>query len=65
MQIKQSISGVSEEDFEFQSNYKKVDESAGIEIKEQMSYWPTIKSLCKKCPFLHDAPNCPSIVDSV
>lgn len=35
MQIKQSISGVNEEDFEFQSNYKKVDESAGIETKEQ------------------------------
>lgn len=36
MQIKQSISGVNEEDFEFQSNYKKVDESARIETKEQI-----------------------------
>jgi hypothetical protein len=36
VQIKQSISGIKEEDFEFQSNYKKVDGSARIETKEQI-----------------------------
>jgi len=36
MQIKQSISGINEEDFEFQSNYKQVDDSARIETKEQI-----------------------------
>ncbi len=36
MQIKQSISGINEEEFEFQSNYKKVDDSARIETKEQI-----------------------------
>lgn len=36
IQIKQSISGINEEDFEFQSNYKKVDDSARIETKEQI-----------------------------
>ena len=35
-QIKNSISRISEEDFEFQSNYKKVDNSARIETKEQI-----------------------------
>jgi 5-methylcytosine-specific restriction protein A len=35
-QIKDAISGVSEEDFEFQTNYKKYDESARIETKEQV-----------------------------
>jgi len=36
VQIKQSISVISEEDFEFQSNYKKVDDSARIDMKEQI-----------------------------
>lgn len=36
VQIKNSLSGINEEDFEFQSNYKKVDDSARIEIKEQL-----------------------------
>jgi 5-methylcytosine-specific restriction enzyme A len=35
-QIKESISGINEEDFEYQSNYKKVDDSARIETKEQI-----------------------------
>lgn len=35
-QIKHSIYGVNEEDFEFQSNYKKVDDSTRIETKEQI-----------------------------
>ena len=35
-QIKNSISRISEEDFEFQSNYKTVDNSARIETKEQI-----------------------------
>lgn len=35
-QIKNSISGINEEDFEYQSNYKKVDDSARIETKEQI-----------------------------
>lgn len=35
-QIKHSISEINEEDFEFQSNYKKVDNSARIETKEQV-----------------------------
>ena len=36
MQIKHSISGINEEAFEFQSNYKQVDDSARIETKEQI-----------------------------
>ena len=36
VQIKHSISGINEEDFEFQSNYKIVDDFARIETKEQM-----------------------------
>lgn len=36
LQIKNSISRISEEDFEFQSNYKKIDDSARIETKEQI-----------------------------
>lgn len=35
-QIKESISGIDEEDFEYQSNYKEVDDSARIETKEQI-----------------------------
>ena len=35
VQIKKSLSSMSEEDFEFQSNYKKIDDSARIETKEQ------------------------------
>src|SRR5574342_312308 len=35
-QIKESISGINEEDFEYQSNYKEVDDSARIETKEQI-----------------------------
>ncbi len=35
-QIKHSISGINEEDFEFQSNYKKFDDFAKIETKEQI-----------------------------
>ncbi len=35
IQIKHSFSKINEEDFEFQSNYNKVDESARIETKEQ------------------------------
>lgn len=36
LQIKHSISEVKEEQFEFLSNYKKVDESSRIETKEQI-----------------------------
>jgi hypothetical protein len=36
VQIKHSISGINEEDFELQSNYKKIDDSARIETKEQI-----------------------------
>lgn len=36
LQIRDSISGIREEDFEFQSNYKKVDNSARIETKTQI-----------------------------
>jgi hypothetical protein len=36
VQIKHTISGTNEDDFEFQSNYKKVDDSARIETKEQI-----------------------------
>lgn len=35
-QIKESISGINEEDFEYQSNYKEVDDSARIETKGQI-----------------------------
>lgn len=35
-QIKESLSGINEEDFEYQSNYKEVDDSARIEMKEQI-----------------------------
>lgn len=35
-QIKESLSGINEEDFEYQSNYKEVDDSARIETKEQI-----------------------------
>ena len=35
VQIKNSLSSISEEDFEFQSNYKMIDDSARIETKEQ------------------------------
>src|SRR5574341_1341133 len=36
VQIKETISGINEEDFEYQSNYKEVDDSARIETKEQI-----------------------------
>ena len=36
LQIKHSISEVKEEEFEFLSNYKKVDDSSRIETKEQI-----------------------------
>jgi 5-methylcytosine-specific restriction protein A len=36
MQIRNAISGFNEEDFEFLSNYKKVDDSSRIETKEQV-----------------------------
>ena len=36
IKIKHSISEINEEEFEFQSNYKKVDVSARIETKEQI-----------------------------
>jgi 5-methylcytosine-specific restriction protein A len=36
VQIRHSISGINEEDFELQSNYKKIDDSARIETKEQI-----------------------------
>ena len=36
LQIRDAISGIKEEDFEFQSNYKKVDDSARIETKTQI-----------------------------
>lgn len=36
LQIKKTISVISEDDFEFQSNYKTVDDSARIEIKGKM-----------------------------
>lgn len=35
-QIKEFIFGTNEEDFEYQSNYKQVDDSARIETKEQL-----------------------------
>ena len=35
-QIKDSIAGIKEEDFEYQSNYKEVDETARIETKGQI-----------------------------
>lgn len=35
-QIKDSISEINEEEFEYQSNYKEVDETARIETKEQI-----------------------------
>jgi hypothetical protein len=35
-QIKDSISGINEEDFEYQSNYKEVDDSARMETKAQI-----------------------------
>lgn len=36
VQIKKVISGMKEEDFEFESNYKKIDESARIETRKQV-----------------------------
>lgn len=36
LQIKHSLSEIKEEDFEFLSNYKKVDDSSRIETKEQI-----------------------------
>lgn len=36
VQIKDSIAGTNEEEFEYQSNYKAVDETARIEAKEQI-----------------------------
>lgn len=35
-QIKDSISTINEEEFEYQSNYKVIDETARIEVKEQI-----------------------------
>ncbi|MBI5676334.1 MAG: HNH endonuclease [Nitrospirae bacterium] len=35
-QIRKVISGMREEDFEFESNYKKIDDSARIEAKQQV-----------------------------
>lgn len=35
-EIKESISKINEEDFEYQSNYKEVDDSARVETKEQI-----------------------------
>ena len=36
VQIRHSISEINEEDFELESNYKKIDDSARIETKEQI-----------------------------
>lgn len=36
LQIRNSITGIKEEDFEFLSNYKKIDDSARIETKTQI-----------------------------
>lgn len=35
-QIKKVISGMKEEDFEFESNYKKIDDSARIDTRKQL-----------------------------